>query len=137
MLHKVGLILFKIYQLYCVRTARASTPSFTRAHYLVLRLLQISDSYKTYSNSIYWDWTYWLFVCLTQCLSHKQALYDYHFFQINSFWCYFTPLLYYSDMIVPRLVRPQFFTHTVTPSTKPNTFYVTIRCGASFILYRR
>ena len=70
-------------------------------------------------------------MCLTYGSSHKQALCDYNFFEFIHFGCYFTPLLYYSD----KIVKPQFFTHTVTPSTQPSPFHVTIRCDASYILH--
>ena len=74
------------------------------------------------------------FVCLTYGLSHKHALYDYHFLQINSFLFLFYTFLNSSDMIVHRLFRRQFFTHSVTHPTRPSKFHVTIRCCISSIL---
>ena len=66
-------------------------------------------------------------------LSHKQALYTYHFIQIL---IPFTPLIISSDMIILLFFfGRQFFTHRVPSPDQPSNSHVTLRCDVSSILH--
>ena len=55
-------------------------------------------------------------------------------FKLIHSWCHFTPLLNFSDMLVPRSFRRRFFTHSVTSPTHLSNFHVKIRFDVCSIL---